>query len=153
MRLIARDHLADSQRAEGGGQVGLGCVLVTQSAQEAGADPVLVTSWINETQAKRAAAQARLRKPAERRRMTREAITSLVTALRDVMQVLQDADPADKAEVYSRLGLTLTYHPEDKRVIAEARPETIMYVGKCPRGDLIPIVVVHPKRGIYRQSK
>jgi hypothetical protein len=64
VRLIARDHLADSQRAEGGGQVGLGCVLVTQSAQEAGADPVLVTSWINETQAKRAAAQARLRKPA-----------------------------------------------------------------------------------------
>jgi hypothetical protein len=42
------------------------------------------------------------------------------------------ADPADKAEVCSRLGLTLTYHPQDKRVIAEARPATIMYVGKCP---------------------
>jgi len=41
---------------------------------------------------------------------------------------------ADKAEVYSRLGLTLTYHPQDNRVLAEARPETIMYVGKCPRG-------------------
>jgi hypothetical protein len=62
--------------------------------------------------------------------MTREEITSLVTALGDLMQVLRDADPADKAEVYCQLGLTLTYHPEDKRVIAEARPETIMYVGK-----------------------
>ena len=68
----------------------------------------------------------------------REEITSLVTALGDLIQVLRDADPADKAEVYSQLGLTLTYHPEDKRVIAEARPETIMYVGKCPRGDLNP---------------
>ena len=67
--------------------------------------------------------------------MTREEITSSVTALGDLIQVLRDADPADKAEVYSQLGLTLTYHPEDKRVIAEARPETIMYVGKCPRGD------------------
>ena len=97
-----------------------------RAALEAGADPVLVTNWINETQARRAAAEARLRKPAGRRRMTREEITSLVTALGDLMQVLRDADPADKAEVYSHLGLTLTYHPEDKRVLAEARPETIM---------------------------
>ena len=70
--------------------------------------------------------------------MSRKEITSLVTALVDLMQVLRDADPADKTEVYSQLGLTLTYHPEDKRVIAEARQETIMYVGKCPRGDLNP---------------
>jgi hypothetical protein len=27
------------------------------------------------------------------------------------MRALRDADLADKAEVYSRLGLTLTYHP------------------------------------------
>lgn len=67
--------------------------------------------------------------------MTREEIISLVTALGDLMQVLRDADPADMAEVYSELGLTLTYHPEDKRLIAEARPETVMYVGKCPRSE------------------
>jgi len=39
---------------------------------------------------------------------------------------LRDAEPADVAEVYSRLGLTLTCHPEDKRVVAEARPNSIM---------------------------
>jgi len=39
---------------------------------------------------------------------------------------LRDAEPADEAEVYSRLGLTLTCHPEDKRVVAEARPNSIM---------------------------
>ena len=54
------------------------------------------------------------------------------------MTVLGEVDPADKAEVYQQLGLTLTYDPAVKRVKAEARPESIMYVGKCPRGDLNP---------------
>jgi hypothetical protein len=53
--------------------------------------------------------------------MTREEITGLVTALGDLMQVLKDGDSADKAEVYGRLGLTLTYHPKEKRVLAVAR--------------------------------
>jgi hypothetical protein len=43
--------------------------------------------------------------------MTTDEITTLVTAPGDLMQVLQDADPADKGEVYSRLGLTLAYTP------------------------------------------
>jgi hypothetical protein len=68
------------------------------------------------------------------RRVIRDKITNLVTAFGDVMQVLRDADLADKAEVYSRLGLTLTYHPQERLVAAEARPESFMYVGKCPRG-------------------
>jgi hypothetical protein len=109
-----------------------------RAALEAGADPVLVTSWMNETQARRAAAQARLNKPTGRRRMTLDEITSLVKAVGDVMQVIKDADPADKAEIYSQLGLTLTYHPDEIRVVAEARPASIMYVGACPRGDLNP---------------
>jgi hypothetical protein len=45
-------------------------------------------------------------------------------------------NPADKAEVYQQLGLTLTYDPAARRVKAEGRPESIMYVGKCPRGVL-----------------
>jgi site-specific DNA recombinase len=106
-----------------------------RAALEAGADPVLVTSWMNEVQARRAAAEARLRKPAGQRRMTAEEITNLVTGLGSLIQVLRDADPADKAEVYSRLGLTLTYHPEEKRVLAEIRSNPDMYVEKCPRPD------------------
>lgn len=50
-----------------------------------------------------------------------------------IMQALKDADPADKAEVYRQIGLTPTYHPQEKRVAAEARPNSIMYVGVCPR--------------------
>jgi hypothetical protein len=107
-----------------------------RAALEAGADPVLVTSRMKETQARRALAEARLTKPAERRRrMTQEEITSLATEVGVIMQALEEADPADKAQVYSRLGVTLTYHPNEKWVAAEARPASIMYVGACPRGD------------------
>jgi hypothetical protein len=67
--------------------------------------------------------------------MTSDEITNLVTALGHRMQVLRDADPADKAEVYSQLGLTLTYHPEDRRMEVEMRPDLGVYVEKCPRPD------------------
>lgn len=49
-----------------------------RAALEAGASPEIVTGWINETRAKRAAAEARLRqRPAGRRRMTREEIANI----------------------------------------------------------------------------
>jgi len=54
--------------------------------------------------------------------MTEEEITALVTQLGAIMQALGDADPADKAEVYGRLGLTLTYHPKEKRVRQKPDP-------------------------------
>jgi site-specific DNA recombinase len=54
--------------------------------------------------------------------MTEEEIASFVTELGAVIQALNEAGPADKAEVYGRLGLALTYHPHEKRVAAEARP-------------------------------
>ena len=105
-----------------------------RAALEAGADPVLVTSWMKETQARRALAEARLTRPAgKRQRMTEEEIMSLVTEISRITQALRNADPADKAQVYGRLGLTLTYHPNEKRVVAEARPASMVYVGACPR--------------------
>src|ERR1700733_2648278 len=106
-----------------------------RAALEAGADPVPVTSWMKETQARRALAAARLKKPARRRRMSDEEIMNLVTELGGIMEALKEADLADKAEIYRRIGLTLTYHPQEKRVAAEARPNSIMYVGTCPRTD------------------
>jgi site-specific DNA recombinase len=91
---------------------------------------------MKETQAKRALAEARLNKPkATRRRLTEEEITDLVKNVDSIMQALKAADRADKADLYSRLQVTLKYHPNEKRVAAEARPASIMYVGACPRGD------------------
>jgi hypothetical protein len=49
--------------------------------------------------------------------------------------VLRDADPLDKADLYTNLGLHLTYQPGQQKVIAEVRTSAIMYEGSCRRGD------------------
>ena len=41
--------------------------------------------------------------------MTAGEINSVVTALGSILDVLRDADPADKAKIYSGVGLRLTY--------------------------------------------
>lgn len=67
--------------------------------------------------------------------LTAEQVKALVTALRDIVGVLADADPTAKAEVYNDLGLRLDYSP-DGTVSVEARP-----CGgnpPCRRGDLNP---------------
>jgi len=109
-----------------------------RAALEAGTDPALVAGWTAEVQAQRALAEARLHDHPRRHRLTREEITTMVTTLHDIISVLATADPADKAEVYTQLGLTLTYQPHQQKVIAQAAPLGYMYVRKCPRGDLNP---------------
>ncbi|WP_239342452.1 recombinase family protein, partial [Frankia sp. CiP3] len=104
-------------------------------ALEAGTDPTLVARWTAKANTERAAAQARLRATTGRQRMTEQEITDVVTAMGDIVTVLGEADPADKAEIYTQLGLQLTYEPGAHRVIAEAKPPTIMYERECPRGD------------------
>ncbi len=101
-------------------------------------DSSAVAGWIAEVQAQRVAAEARIRHGSTSRRMSHTEITNLVTSLRDLLHVLSNADAADKAQVYGQFGLTLTYDPGQMIVKAEARPDPIMYVGKCPRGDLNP---------------
>jgi hypothetical protein len=55
---------------------------------------VLDTSWMKDTQARRALAEARPKKPARRGRMTQEEIMNLVTEQGCIMRALKDADPA-----------------------------------------------------------
>jgi hypothetical protein len=106
-----------------------------RAALEAGADPVLITAWMTETQAQRAAAEIRLSpSPSRPKRMTRDQITGLVNGMHDLITVLASADPADKADIYGQLGLELTYHPVERRAEVKARPAS-MYVRMCPRGD------------------
>jgi hypothetical protein len=42
--------------------------------------------------------------------MSPEEITAIVTALGDLVKVLNDADPADKMKINDELGLRLTYN-------------------------------------------
>jgi site-specific DNA recombinase len=90
---------------------------------DAGADPVTVARWINETEAERARYQALKRAmPQVSPSMSRDEIASVVSALSDLLTVLRNADPADKAEIYAQLGLRLTYRPdEDPAIRAEVR--------------------------------
>lgn len=77
-----------------------------------------------EVQAQRIVAEARLRQGSGRQRMTAEEITGVVASLWDLMSVLPNADPADKAQIYSHLGLALTYHSGSQTARAEG--------GRCP---------------------
>lgn len=51
--------------------------------------------------------------------MSPEEITAIVHALRDLVEVLGQADPADKIKIYEQLGLKLTYNPGANAVDVE----------------------------------
>jgi hypothetical protein len=52
----------------------------------------------------------------------------------DLIRLLRDADPRDKAELYSRIGLRLTYQPGPETMIAEAvTPANDRVFDWCPR--------------------
>jgi len=92
-----------------------------RAALDAGGDPAVVARWIAETQAERAKYQALKRPASPRPSMSREEITTIVNTFADLLEVVRKADPADKAEIYARLGLRLTYQPGTRTVRAEAR--------------------------------
>jgi site-specific DNA recombinase len=54
--------------------------------------------------------------------MTEAEIRSIVEKLADIAQVLRDADPNDKSEIFRQLGLKLTYHPGRRLVEAKIQP-------------------------------
>ena len=77
--------------------------------------------WITETEAERAKLPGNQARDPEARRapISRDEIASVVKALSDLLSVLRRADQADKAEIYTQLGLHLTYQPSDRTVRAE----------------------------------
>jgi site-specific DNA recombinase len=110
-----------------------------RAALEAGADVNLVTSWITETQARRAEAKARLVARPLPQRLTKEQIAELIERLGDIRNVLAAADTDRKAEVYRQLQLHATYYPGKRLVRIETSLDAHSWgYGKCPRGDLNP---------------
>lgn len=86
-----------------------------------GADPASVALWITATEAERARYQAirrATRQQAQLPVMSREEIAVIVAALSDLLAVLHGTNPADKARIYTQLGLRLTYQPENRAVRA-----------------------------------
>lgn len=76
---------------------------------DAGGAPALIAGWISETNAIKKAAQARLGlTEAPPQRMTSDQLDAIAEAFNDLLGLLRDADPRDRADLYSRLGLRMT---------------------------------------------
>ncbi len=82
-----------------------------RAALDSGTDPTVVGRWIAEAQAERVTAEATLRRLSERRHLTTEEIRHIVEALGNIVDVLRDAEPSDKGQIYRELGLRLTFEP------------------------------------------
>jgi site-specific DNA recombinase len=109
-----------------------------RAALDAGGDPTVIVGWISETTAVRTATQARRNaKQTAVERMSEGQISMIIDSLGGLLQLLRQADPRDKAEIYSRLGLQLTYHPGSETLIAEVVSPAIAGVNNvCPRADV-----------------
>ena len=105
---------------------------------DAGGDPAVIGPWIAETQAKKVAAQADTRIATGRHRMTRDEIEAVVTAFGNLARIVQSADPQDKADIYAKLRLTLTYEPQERLVKAIIKPGLDMPKGFVSEGGLEP---------------
>ncbi|MFI5933713.1 hypothetical protein [Actinoplanes sp. NPDC051494] len=73
--------------------------------------------------------------------MTDDQLDTITEAFNDLFALLRDADPRDKGEIHSRIGLRLTYQPGLETMIAEvATPANDRVFSWCPEGDLNPHV-------------
>ena len=90
-----------------------------RAALEAGTDPHLVQTWIASVQEEQGAAHARLQALNAKRPLTTSEIANLVASLGNITNVIKQAEPTNKAQLYGDLGLRLTYRPEQRLVSAE----------------------------------
>ena len=74
-------------------------------------DVTIAAKWIAETQRERRALEAQLGEQIPGGQLTKSQVKALVTGLRDIIDVLAEADPADKAKLYKELGVSLRYNP------------------------------------------
>jgi site-specific DNA recombinase len=93
-----------------------------RAALDNGADPVVVAGWMSEVKAERLAAEALLAASFPSKPLSAAALRSMIANLGDMAQVLAEADPMDKADVYAGLGIEITYRPDQRMVSVTARP-------------------------------
>ncbi|MBB4934742.1 hypothetical protein F4561_005636 [Lipingzhangella halophila] len=111
-----------------------------REALDGGTAASAVTEWITEAENQRQAAQTRLSRlqtPSDR--LDEATIARMVHELGDIVRVLNEADPNDKAELYQQLGLKLTYEPDEQEVEAEvALSPQLIGNSKVSEGGLEP---------------
>jgi hypothetical protein len=119
-----------------------------RAALDAGGDPPLIAEWIRETTAMRKTAQARLGLASGTpTRMSEAQIQTIVEALGGLLGLLRNAEPSDRAEIYTRVGLQMTYQPGSETVLAQVTSKSfdgVVYV--CPRSNTRDIHTVIASR-------
>ena len=89
-----------------------------QAVLDEGADAKVVARWMAQVHRERANLQTQLGHNIPGGKLTSSQVRALVDALRDIVTVLAEADPQDKADLYGELGVNLTYHPEGRVSVA-----------------------------------
>jgi site-specific DNA recombinase len=70
--------------------------------------------------------------------MSEEQLAAIVDAFGG-LGLLRRADQHDRAEIYTRIGLQMTYRPGTETVLAEVRPKDLDRVPvMCPEPELNP---------------
>ncbi|MEV0827984.1 recombinase family protein [Nonomuraea rubra] len=108
-----------------------------RSALDVRGDPIEIFSWINETKTEGACLKQELNDIPATQPVSGGEIRSMIEEVGDVVRLVGEAEPAAKAELYMRLGLKLTYYPEERYV--EARVDSPLSRGwsACFRARLI----------------
>jgi site-specific DNA recombinase len=114
-----------------------------QAALDSGADPAVVTQWINDAQRDREAAQKKLDAlPTVTRKkeppLTADQIREITERLGDIAQRIQAADADKKEPLYEALGITITYDNATRTATVRSRPSLAYRYKGCPSGDLNP---------------
>ncbi|MEU8108407.1 recombinase family protein [Nonomuraea muscovyensis] len=105
-----------------------------RSALNAGGDPIEISSWINETKSERARLEGELKALPTAQRISVAEIRAMIEEVGDLVRLVSEADPDDKAELYTQLGLKLAYYPEKQYVEARVEPEPPHVRAVCVRG-------------------
>ncbi|WP_316742205.1 zinc ribbon domain-containing protein [Streptomyces sp. MK7] len=114
-----------------------------RAALDAGADPTVVTQWINEAQRDKVAAQKKLdAQPAGTRKkqspLDARQIRQITESLGDIAQRIQIAAVEKKGPLYEALGITISYEHATRTATVKSRPSSPYRQALCPRGDLNP---------------
>ncbi|WPB89906.1 hypothetical protein [Streptomyces malaysiensis] len=111
-----------------------------QAALEAGADPAVVTQWINDAQQGMEAARKKLDTlPAITRKkkspLDTQQIREIAESLGDIAQRIHTADADKKGALYEALGITISYEHATRTATVRSRPSSPYRQWLCPRTD------------------
>ena len=95
-----------------------------QAVLDEGADPKIVARWITQVQRERRELETQLGAKIPGGKLTLLQVQALVGALHDIVTVLAEAAPDDRADLYSELGVNLIYYPEG-RVDVQMQPRGV----------------------------